>query len=173
MYKLDKNNPVIGAVMKFLDSDSIFNKICNIVGNTQKSIKIASAWLKGNLLYELLNKLGNNVELSVILRASELQDLLIIDNNVFRKIKEKNGKIYINNRLHAKFIIVDDKEAILGSANFTDSGLSGYNEGKIEASFFSSPPSAPTLHFNQTQMHSKRTERKGLKGLQKNGTESA
>ncbi|WP_025209087.1 helicase HerA domain-containing protein [Hippea sp. KM1] len=122
--------------MKLLTSDSIFNKICNIVDNASKSVKIASAWLKGNLLYELLDKLGNNVELFIILRASELQDLLITDNNVFRKIKEKNGKIYINNRLHAKFILVDDKEAILGSANFTNPGLSDYKEGNIEASVY-------------------------------------
>ena len=122
--------------MKLLTSDSIFNKIRNIVVNASKSVKIASAWLKGNLLYELLDKLGNNVELFIILRASELQDLLITDNNVFRKIKEKNGKIYINNRLHAKFILVDDKEAILGSANFTNPGLSDYKEGNIEASVY-------------------------------------
>lgn len=123
--------------MEFIDGDHIFKKLLEIVNKAEKNVKIVSAWLKGSLFGKLLDNLGSNIELSVILRASELQDLLITDNNVFRKIKEKNGKIYINNRLHAKFIIIDDKEAILGSANFTNPGLSDYNEGNIEASFFS------------------------------------
>ena len=123
--------------MKILKSDEIYNCIENMIKRAGRSIKISSAWLKGSLVKRLLDNLPDaDIKIEVILRASELRDLLITDDIVFRRIKENNGKIYLNSRLHAKFILVDDKEAVIGSANFTEAGFSNYSEGNIEAAFY-------------------------------------
>ncbi len=122
--------------METLTSDKIYERIREMVSLAQGSVKIASAWLKGKLIDELLNSINENVELEVILRASELQDLIITDERVFRKIREKGGKVFLCSRLHAKFVIVDGEKAVVGSANFTEPGLSDISSGNIEAGVF-------------------------------------
>lgn len=118
--------------MKTLDGNNIYSEIDKMVQGAEKSIKIASAWLKGSLVGRLL-KNNETPNIEIILRASELKDLLITDENVFKVVKERGGKVFLNNRLHAKFIIVDDEKAVLGSANFTEAGMSNYSKGNIEA----------------------------------------
>ncbi len=123
--------------MEFLTSDEILPKIKEIISKADKSIKIASAWIKGRNFEDILDlarERGLSVE--VILRASEFQDFLITDDRVFRKIKETGGRVYLCNRLHAKVIIVDDSSAVVGSANLTDAGLSDLSSGNIEAGVF-------------------------------------
>ncbi len=122
--------------MKVLKSDEIFEQVKRITSEAKSSVRIVSAWLKGTLIESLLKDLPSNVKLEVILRASELRDLFITDENVFKKIKERQGNIYLNNRLHAKFIIVDNEKAVLGSANFTEAGFSDYSKGNIEAAVY-------------------------------------
>ncbi len=122
--------------MKALTSDEIYAKIEEIVKGAEREIKLASAWLKGRTIEELLELKGREVKLEVILRASELQDLIITDDRVFRKIKEVGGSVYLSDRLHAKFIVADSSKAVVGSANFTEPGLSDLSKGNIEAGVF-------------------------------------
>ncbi len=124
--------------MRTLNGDKIYTEIEKIVGEAEKSIKIASAWLKGSLVRRLLENVDpeKGIEIEVILRGSELRDLLITDELVFKTIREKGGKIYLNNRLHAKFIVVDDQKAVVGSANFTEAGMSEYSKGNIEVAVY-------------------------------------
>jgi len=122
--------------MRVLRSDEIYGCIEELVKGAEESVKISSAWLKGGVVEELLKLLPSGVQLEVVLRASELQDLLITDERVFEKIKEKGGTVYLNSRLHAKFIVVDGKKAVVGSANFTVAGLSDYSQGNIEAGVY-------------------------------------
>lgn len=59
--------------MEFLASDKIMSKIREIVGNAEKNIKIASAWIKGKNFEEILNTAGKKgIEVEIVLRASEL-----------------------------------------------------------------------------------------------------
>lgn len=62
--------------------------------------------------------------------------MLITDDKVFKQLKKIGAKIYLNNRLHAKFVIVDDEKMVIGSANFTESGLSDYSRGNIEVAVY-------------------------------------
>ncbi|MGC8769596.1 phospholipase D-like domain-containing protein [Calditerrivibrio sp.] len=55
-------------------------------------------------------------------------------------MKNAKASIHICNRLHAKFVVVDNKKAIVGSANFTTSGLSDMESGNIEAGVFYEEP---------------------------------
>ena len=123
--------------MELLTSDGIFPKIREIVEEAKESIKIASAWIKGKPFEDILDTVKDkNLELEIILRASEFRDLLITDERVFKKINEVGGKVYLCSRLHAKFIISDNKKVVLGSANFTEPGLSDLSKGNIEAGVF-------------------------------------
>ncbi len=124
--------------MRTLNGDNIYTEVERIVGEAEKSIKIASAWLKGSLVRRLLENVDTEkgIEIEVILRGSELRDLLITDEIVFKTIREKGGRIYLNNRLHAKFIVVDDQKAVVGSANFTEAGMSEYSKGNIEVAVY-------------------------------------
>ncbi len=124
--------------METLSSNEIYQRLECMIRNAKESVKICSAWLRGSIVEKLLSNLPKDVEvkIEVILRASELQDLLITDDYVFKRIKEEGGQIFLNNRLHAKFIIVDGKEAVVGSANFTGAGLSDYESGNIEAAVY-------------------------------------
>lgn len=123
--------------MKLITSDELMPTILDMVKRAEKKVQIASAWIKGKSFVEIFNFLSNkNLEIEVIFRTAELQDLLITDEEVFRIIKNAGGRIYFSKRLHAKFMIVDGKEALVGSANFTDAGLSDLSTGNIEAGVY-------------------------------------
>lgn len=123
--------------MKLITSDELLPTLLDMVKRAEKKVQIASAWIKGKNFAEIFNFLYNkNLEIEVIFRTSELQDLLITDEEVFKIIKKAGGKTYFSKRLHAKFIIVDGKEALVGSANFTDAGLSDLSTGNIEAGVY-------------------------------------
>jgi len=123
--------------MEVLTSDEIYEKIKEIVKGAKESVYLVSAWLTSSALEELFSFIPEEVkDFKVVLRASELQDLLITDEGVFELIKEKGGEIYLHPRLHAKFILVDGNHAVVGSANFTGAGLSTYEKGNVEAAVY-------------------------------------
>ena len=117
-----------------LTSDEIYESVKRAVEKAEESLKIASAWIKGRYFEEILERAKEKgLNLEVVLRASEFQDMIITDERVFRKIREVEGKVYLSERLHAKFLIADRCVAVVGSANFTESGLSEFSQGNIEA----------------------------------------
>ncbi|MDQ7056482.1 MAG: DUF87 domain-containing protein [Persephonella sp.] len=118
--------------MKLLSKEEIFPFLKNLFSQAQKSIKISSPWIKSEVFEKLLPQ--KNVNLEVILRDSEIEDLLITDIDVLSIIQQLKGKILLNPDVHSKFVIVDDKKAVVGSANITKSGL--YQNRNIETAVF-------------------------------------
>ncbi len=108
----------------------ILQKLLEDISSARESVKIASAWIRGEILEEIVNVIKKGVKLEVILRAGERKDLEISDYRAFKAVRDFGGEIYINPRLHAKFVIVDDKKAYVGSANLTYTGV---KEGNLEA----------------------------------------
>ncbi len=124
--------------MEVLRGEGILEKLKEVFSKTKESLRISSAWIKGEVLRDLLSLLPDGVEVQVIVRASSLEDLRITDPEVFRAIKEKGGKIFLSPRLHAKFVISDRREAVVGSANLTHSGL--LPEGNLETAVYIDDP---------------------------------
>lgn len=110
--------------------EALIDKFVREVSQVQNSLKVASPWVKGEVLEELIKALKPQVKLEVILRAGERRDLEITDYRVFKAIRDFGGEVYINPRLHAKFLIMDERKAYVGSANLT---YSGTVEGNLEA----------------------------------------
>lgn len=139
--------------MRFLTSDEIHGKLKEVVSQAQKSVLVASAWIKVGLFDEILDivkeKLSEDFRFEVVLRASEFSDLQITDEEVIKNIKEAGGRIYICKRLHAKFLLVDGRSAVVGSSNFTNSGLSEMASGNIEAAVYYESPEEEVRRLEQ------------------------
>lgn len=108
----------------------LIEKLKNALRSAQESIKIVSAWINGDILEDLLKGIKRGVEVEVFLRAGEKKDMDITDFRVFRAVRSVKGKIYLNPRLHAKFLVIDDSRAFVGSANLT---YAGTQQGNFEA----------------------------------------
>ncbi len=124
--------------MEILRGEEIHDRLRKLFSEATESVKLSSAWIKGSVLKELLSLLKEGVRLEVIIRASSYEDLQITDPQVFRAVEEAGGSVYLNPRLHAKFVVVDGKKALVGSANVTQSGL--YREGNIETAVYLKDP---------------------------------
>jgi energy-coupling factor transporter ATP-binding protein EcfA2 len=111
--------------MEILTTKNFRRRLKEFFSTAEEGIKIASAWVRGKTLEELLEVVKDKpVKVELILRASEFRDLLITDEGVFKIVKTLGGKVYLSHRLHAKFILIDRKLAVVGSANLTENGLS-------------------------------------------------
>ncbi|WPM32731.1 DUF87 domain-containing protein [Hydrogenobacter sp. T-2] len=100
------------------------------VAKAKKSLKIASPWIDQCILEKTLERLPEGVKLEVILKVGDLKDLHITGGGTFRVLERYGAEIYINERLHAKIILIDDRIAFVGSANLTRAGLE--EEGNLE-----------------------------------------
>lgn len=108
----------------------LLEKLRKAVMSAQESVKIVSAWIKGDILEDLLRGIKKGVKVEVFVRVGERKDMDITDFRVFKAIRDVGGSVYLNRRLHAKFMIIDDKRVFVGSANLT---YAGTQEGNFEA----------------------------------------
>ncbi|WP_457601245.1 helicase HerA domain-containing protein [Hydrogenivirga sp.] len=120
--------------MNLLRGEEILDKLRELFSKADRSVKLCSAWVKGDVLKELLSLLREGVRFELIVRASSYEDLQITDPQVFKAVNDLGGKLYLNPKLHAKFVVVDGREALLGSANITHSGL--MPEGNVETAVY-------------------------------------
>ncbi|WP_456464907.1 helicase HerA domain-containing protein [Persephonella sp.] len=114
--------------MKLLPKDEILPTLKKLFSSAEKSVKISSPWIKSDLLKELID--NKNISIELVVRNSEIEDFLITDTDIFQIVKNLRGKIYLNPDIHSKFVIIDDRTAVVGSANLTKAGL--YEDGNIE-----------------------------------------
>ncbi len=109
----------------------ILEVIKEAVSKAEGSLKIASPWVDQCVLEGVLQTLSNNVKVEVILRSDRVEDLNITGEGTFRLLERYRSEIYLNEKLHAKLIIVDEKVAFVGSANLTRPGME--EGGNLEA----------------------------------------
>ncbi|SHK23063.1 helicase HerA domain-containing protein [Thermocrinis minervae] len=109
----------------------LYTLLLEAFGKAKSSLRIVSAWARGEIMESLLDRVEEGVSIELVVRAGEGKDLEITDQRVFKAVRKKGGRIFLNPRLHAKFILVDDSFALVGSANLTYRGLS--TDGNIEA----------------------------------------
>jgi GTPase SAR1 family protein len=113
-----------------MEGNELIQELKKALQSAQESVKIVSAWINGDILEDLLEGIKQGVKVEVFLRAGEKKDMDITDFRVFRAVRNVKGKIYLNPRLHAKFLVIDDSRAFVGSANLT---YAGTQQGNFEA----------------------------------------
>ena len=116
--------------MRIIKKEELIFSLKELFGKAQNRVIIVSAWIRGSVLKELLSLLKKDIDLEVIIRAGSLSDLEVTDTIFFRETQNFGGKIYLHPKLHSKFLIIDDRFAVLGSSNITFMGL--YPEGNVE-----------------------------------------
>jgi len=144
-----KHESTTEFVPTFLREDrSALRKIHDMISRAKNHIYIIYPWitLGEEFVIPFENALSKNEDLEVYLITKlEKEDVVrrlhqLDDVERWKNIFGENISIKYNNSIHAKMIIVDDKEMIVGSSNLTGSGLGSTRdyEGKpqIEANLY-------------------------------------
>ena len=129
---------------RFIPSEGLLDGIRRICSQAENEVLICSAWITPEGIRQILECLPDkSLSIKILIRAAELKDLQITSNRVFsylNKLKDKHSIEYaFHNSLHAKFIVIDNKCALLGSANITYSGIEP-EAGNIEAAVLIEDP---------------------------------
>ncbi|WP_240923451.1 helicase HerA domain-containing protein [Thermococcus sp. 18S1] len=122
-------------MVRIIPSEDIFNSIVECMKRAEDEILISSAWITPQGIRTILNNARKGLKLKIIIRANEPKDLQITGSEVFELLNSYRDKLDIavafHSDLHAKFIVIDDKCALVGSANVTRSGIYP-NDGNVE-----------------------------------------
>ena len=126
--------------MRFISPQELPEVIEKLLSSSSREVKIATPWAGGFLPSSLLHLIPKGVKLEIVLRASKGEDLKITPPDFFKELEFLKAHIFLHKSLHAKFLIVDNRAALLGSSNFTDKGLNRFNEGNREANILIEEP---------------------------------
>ena len=126
--------------MRFISPQELPEVIEKLLSSPSREVKIATPWAGGFLPSSLLHLIPKGVKLEIVLRASKGEDLKITPPDFFKELEFLKAHIFLHKSLHAKFLIVDNKVALLGSSNFTDKGLNRFKEGNREANLLIEEP---------------------------------
>lgn len=102
--------------------ENIQKELITRINESEKSIKIAVTWLTNHDIFDaILSKLNDsNFEVILIVLNDKINNKREGVN--FQELINQNGKFYfssIENMVHHKFCIIDDKTVITGSYNWT------------------------------------------------------
>ena len=109
-------------------SDLLSNKtnfLPSLIGFITESdnLTIYSAFIKNDLLNELIKHANGRIKQIIVRWQSD--DLIkgVSDLDVFKTCRQNNITLYRNTSLHAKCIINEKGDCILGSSNYTNNGM--------------------------------------------------
>lgn len=107
-------------------TNDLYDDVVELFYNAKKSIRIVSPFLSNKTAELLCEIVGANkdIECDFVTRLY-IEDMIKGANSIasVRKMIDCGIKVYSVNGLHTKLYLFDEEEAIIGSANFTISGL--------------------------------------------------
>ncbi|WP_405143272.1 phospholipase D-like domain-containing protein [Paenibacillus sp. FSL H7-0942] len=103
--------------------------------NTHSEILIISAFVKLDVVKYIDSVLSNNYIKKSILVRFKLADLIlgVTDIELYSYCKENGWNLYVNNELHSKIYVFDQKRIMIGSANATVRGIGLGEKYNIES----------------------------------------
>jgi phosphatidylserine/phosphatidylglycerophosphate/cardiolipin synthase-like enzyme len=111
------------------------DKLRSMLGDARFEIVIVSPWIKRQTWDSMKGPLRKfsrrGGTLRVFMRGSESDYSLGLSDNLQEAISDLGGEAMLVAQLHAKIYMVDRREAIVTSANFTRGGTKGNYEGGI------------------------------------------
>jgi len=111
--------------MALLFNTELKDDLVKEISQANESILILSAFIKKPTIAELLSELKNtSVDITVVSRW-RVNDLIsgVSDIDVYEFVNAKRGRFLINNNMHFKMYVIDEKNLFIGSANMTQKGM--------------------------------------------------
>ena len=104
------------------NKSNLLHHLLNLLESSE-SVIIYSAFIKDNFLKQIVRSSKGTIKQIVV--RWQLEDLVsgVSDIEIFHTCRENNIVLYRNPLLHAKCIINERGDCILGSANFTSKGM--------------------------------------------------
>ena len=120
--------------MALLFSNEILTAMDEELRSACESVQIISAYCKLDSIKKLSKEISPKVTEKKIMLRFRLDDLIkgSTDFEALEFCIKEGWKAYIRFDLHAKTYIVDNKRGIVGSANVTNSGLTGSGNNNFE-----------------------------------------
>jgi len=136
--------------VEFVTDRDIAPRLVGMLERAEKMVLIASPWVGG--ISDIIGKLeelhrGRNVDVRIIVRPPE-PDKDIPHRNTVKGMFKLGFHVETDERLHAKMVLVDDKEAYIGSANLTPRSM----DKNLEVGICTSNPevvSKAAMYFEQ------------------------
>ena len=112
--------------------DNAMRRVIHLFGEARAQVRVVSAFIRSDVLHELLAAVPDNVPVTVYTRW-HIEDILsgASDKNAWDVAKKHGAEFYACPRLHAKMYIADNA-ALVGSANATHKGFRGSGSSNIE-----------------------------------------
>ncbi|MDD3852434.1 MAG: phospholipase D family protein, partial [Syntrophomonadaceae bacterium] len=109
--------------MRILNT-AIYDEFLNLVASAKDNVKLCSPFIKSNIVNQIYENVYTGCSISLITNVNLMSYCRkSSDINALGTILQNGGAVYNFQRLHAKIYIFDDKQAIITSANLTQSGL--------------------------------------------------
>ena len=120
--------------MSILFSKEIFTAVIQELKNALESVQIITAYCKEDSLKRLTEYINEDVMEKRLMIRFRLDDIIrgSTDFDILEYCLVNGWQVYIRFDLHAKTYIVDNKRAIIGSANTTRSGFGNGKSGNME-----------------------------------------
>ena len=130
-----KPDTVFTATFEKVGVDSIEDCLHAMIGRAEREIVLVTPWIKEGIWKRMRGKVlkfvKNGGDLKVFIKGDP-NDFSSgrSDYSVVQEIRKYGGKVKFVPRLHAKVYVVDQREALICSANLSRSGLDfGYEAG--------------------------------------------
>lgn len=124
-----------GELERIFHSIDIKKRLENELVETDKNLKIISAFCKLDGLKFIDSMLENKTISKKLLVRAGLKDILsgATDIEIYNYCINNNWDIYLNLELHSKIYVFNDTRIIIGSANLTSSGIGLHKKQNIES----------------------------------------
>lgn len=114
--------------VQVVDESNVLEAAIRLVEGSERTLDIASPWIRGPSMRRLLNARPEGVTVRVLFRVKEPEDLDITDLSSLLSFEDLDVGLRYSRRLHAKVIVADGKRAIVSSSNLTEAAGYGYYE---------------------------------------------
>lgn len=125
---------------RFLKNEELLFAVDSALKSSKKSVVLISAFLKSNVVRWVAENIDSSVSVSVITRW-RLDDFMCGSSDLesYQIARNCGWRFFVDQDLHAKALLCDERQLFVGSANFTGKGLHLFGNGNNELSIVVQP----------------------------------
>lgn len=124
--------------MSILFSNEIVNAVMEELAQANDSVQIITAYCKKQIFEKIDSAINSKVQNRKLLVRFRMEDIVkrSTDFEILEYGLSHGWNVYVRFDLHAKTYIVDNKRAVVGSANATNAGMNSGKYGNMEIATF-------------------------------------